>query len=102
MESLFMAYDWPGNVRELENVLEHACVRCRQHVISVDCLPEDLRRFRAENGGGAPLRRLDKETVLAALERTGWNKARAARALGVSRQTMYRKLKEFGIRPDGR
>ncbi len=93
----FMDYEWPGNVRELIHCLEHAFVVCRTHTIGMSDLPPEIR------GSGAPAMaegkpsRLDRDTILQALDRYGGNKAKAARALGVSRQTIYRKIRELGL-----
>jgi transcriptional regulator of acetoin/glycerol metabolism len=68
-------------------------------VITVDDLPPELRDFAAAElcvpkDGNVPD---DREAIIKALEKTDWNKARAARLLGISRQTMYRRLEEHGI-----
>jgi transcriptional regulator of acetoin/glycerol metabolism len=68
-------------------------------VITVDNLPPELRCFAAAElcvprDGNV---RDDREAIIGALEKTGWNKAMAARLLGISRQTMYRRLEEYGI-----
>jgi PAS domain S-box-containing protein len=96
---LFMDYPWPGNVRELEHALEHAFIVCSRSVIAMDDLPVELRDFQAAEpcmatGVGV---RDDREAILEALEKTDWNKAKAARVLGLSRQTMYRRIEEYGI-----
>ncbi len=96
---LLMDYDWPGNVRELEHAFEHAFIVCSQGVITVDDLPPELRDFAAaelcvpKDGNVQD----DRKAIIGALEKTGWNKAMAARLLGISRQTMYRRLEEYGI-----
>ena len=89
---IFLEYTWPGNVRELEHALEHAFILCRQNTIEVDQLPVELRTFhlRNENTG-------DCQLVLQALENTHWNRTEAARLLGISRQSLYRKIKSCGI-----
>jgi transcriptional regulator with PAS, ATPase and Fis domain len=93
---LFMNHSWPGNVRELEHTIEHAAILCPSDVISVQDLPEDfctaLRHHHTESiilpPSGNDL------TLEDALEKAGGNKAKAARLLGVSRCTIYRKLQE--------
>ena len=94
----FMDYDWPGNIRELEHALEHAFIVCRQNNISIDDLPSHLSAPPAidtsvvsDCNGGNYL------TIFEALDKTGWNKAKAARLLGISRQTLYRKMEELKI-----
>lgn len=92
---LFMTYPWPGNVRELQHALEHAFVMCRNGLILPCHLPSEirdhprvLRTARQEPMVG------EQHALLKALEKSGGNKAKAARFLGMSRQTLYRKLKE--------
>ncbi len=98
VQKIFMDYSWPGNVRELEHTLEHAFVITRQSTITVDQLPR--------NFANVPLGDIDSITdkknqgekdILDALESTDWNKAKAARILGMSRQTIYRKMHDLGI-----
>lgn len=88
-------YPWPGNVRELENAMQYATVRCKgETVLPVD-LPMELQQ---KNGGisvsKGPSRKLNIETVKEALNKTGGNKAKASRLLGVGRATLYRFLGE--------
>lgn len=97
---LFMSYHWPGNVRELEHVLEHAIILCPHAVLSVEHLPPDL----LENAGAQTAPSLDTgndvQAIRQALEATDWNKAKAARLLGMSRRTIYRKINEYQIARD--
>jgi len=92
---LFMRHFWPGNVRELEHVVEHAAILCPSTVISLNDLPQDfitaVRQPRSEALSSFPT---DELTLEKALEKAGGNKAKAARLLGVSRCTIYRKLQE--------
>src|SRR3989339_160763 len=99
VQKILMNYFWPGNVRELEHTLEHAFIICRQNTITIDCLPLALKDFLgtkmyALGDSGAD----ESHAILHALEKTSWNKARAARLLGMSRRTIYRKIKEFNIK----
>ncbi len=87
------AYPWPGNVRELEHAIEHAFVLCHNRIIVIDHLPPEIREYRGDQQSKfekSPS--LDIPTILEALEKTGGNKAKAARLLGVNRRTIYRKL----------
>ena len=96
VQKMFMDYPWPGNVRELEHTLEHAFVLCSQPIITFDCLPSDFKE-----GAGSFEERVDSaEEIIQALEKTLWNKAKAARVLGVSRRTLYRKIKDYNIMQD--
>ncbi len=90
--SIMMDYLWPGNVRELQNVLHYALVKCKGRLIRAEDLPLELEAGRSRRG---PTRKLNQEMVKAALDRTGGNKAKAARHLGVGRATLYRFLEEF-------
>jgi PAS domain S-box-containing protein len=91
--SLMMDYLWPGNVRELQNTLHYALVKCKGRLIRPEDLPMELKSRRSSRRG--PTRKLNPEMVQAALDRTGGNKAKAARHLGVGRATLYRFLEEF-------
>jgi PAS domain S-box-containing protein len=91
--SMMMDYLWPGNVRELQNALHHALVKCKGRLIRPEDLPMELQSRRSSRRG--PTRKLNPEMVKAALDRTGGNKAKAARHLGVGRATLYRFLEEF-------
>jgi transcriptional regulator of acetoin/glycerol metabolism len=90
-----MAHDWPGNVRELENAIRHALVRCKTGPIRAEHLPPDFGR---RDAAGSPLsarpagEKLTVGSVRRALTEAKGNKVRAARALGVSRATLYRFL----------
>ncbi len=94
----FMHYAWPGNVRELEHAIEHAFILCRGQVITIEHLPEAIRASAIEGGSGEPadvskkIFRRDQQDILDALERSGGNKTRAARLLGVNRRTIYRRI----------
>jgi DNA-binding NtrC family response regulator len=107
-------YDWPGNVRELENVLHRAVVLTRTPVIQLQDVPLDVAMpetgSRLGEDTGPPLReameQFERQYILRVLEGTGWNVSRAARRLGVHRNTVLTKLSGWGIqRPttgDGR
>jgi len=98
---LLMDYPWPGNVRELEHAFEHAFIVCNQNVITVGDLPPELRDFMAAEPCATGDGQDDREAIIGALEKTAGNKAKAARLLGISRQTMYRRLEEYGIEKIG-
>jgi transcriptional regulator with PAS, ATPase and Fis domain len=90
--NVFMDYHWPGNVRELQNAVQFAIVRCKGKVIRPDDLPLELKGVMLEKPRRGPVRKLDAEMVRSALTKTGGNKARAAKVLGVGRATLYRFL----------
>jgi transcriptional regulator with PAS, ATPase and Fis domain len=93
-----MHHRWPGNVRELMHAIEHACLLSRGEVITLADLPPEVREPEIIH---APKRKyraqLTPETIMDALNRTDWNKAKAGRLLGVARQTIHRKIEEFGL-----
>lgn len=91
---LLMEYRWPGNVRELENAIQFAIVRCRGNAIKAKDLPMELidgYEIRSRRG---PAKKLDLDTVVQILEKTGGNKAKAAKIIGVGRATLYRFIAE--------
>jgi len=94
----FMLHNWPGNVRVLEHVLEHACILCREGIITAECLPKDFIDQR-QDIEVTPDQAGEKEKIMQALKMAGGNKAKAARLLGISRRTMYRKIEDLQI-PD--
>jgi transcriptional regulator with PAS, ATPase and Fis domain len=93
-------YDWPGNIRELQHAIEHAFVLCRQDVVDVCHLPPEFNEMQLSDTAGHDEPDDELARVTAALEKTGWNKSKAARLLGVSRRTIYRKMAELGIRDE--
>jgi two-component system response regulator HydG len=97
------AYQWPGNVRELENTIERAVVLCRGDVIGVEDLPEPIANahadVRASASGvfipfGTPLEEVERRLIHETLARCGGDKKTAARLLGITARTIYRKLDE--------
>ena len=93
----FVDYAWPGNVRELENTLERMVVAAgASGWLTVDHLPEGFG-VRAERETGAPAVLPDRDAVIAALERHGFARGRAAAALGVSRHQLYRLIRRYQI-----
>ncbi|MBF0620976.1 MAG: sigma 54-interacting transcriptional regulator [Magnetococcales bacterium] len=118
----FMNNNWPGNIREIQHVIEHAFVVCHQPVIDMDHLPpefrdspifqpvqtahnplsttydQDAKLPNSTDQQSGPAHQLsEKEQIVIALNQTGWVKARAARLLGFSRSTMYRKMRSYNL-----
>jgi PAS domain S-box-containing protein len=92
--SVMMDYVWPGNVRELQNAVQFAIVKCNNKMITVDDLPLELKAYENPSAKRGPSKKLDDAAVHKALVKTGGNKARAARVLGVGRATLYRFLND--------
>jgi PAS domain S-box-containing protein len=93
--SLMLDYRWPGNVRELQNAIQFAIVKSSGRAISADDLPMELRDLENICVRRGPSRKLDADSVRTALERTGGNKVKAAKLLGVGRATLYRFLSDY-------
>lgn len=104
----FCGYRWPGNVRELENVIERLVVLSRGTEITLDDLPESLRRERPTletlhldlPPQGISLESVEKELILRALQKSNWNQTQAARYLDLSRKTLIYRMEKYGIRSD--
>jgi len=94
--AVMMEYQWPGNVRELRNALEYAIVRARGSILQTEDLPPELLERRADTDQGGPGPD-DVDQLTAALKRARGNRTRAAALLGISRATLYRRLRELGI-----
>ena len=90
--SLLLDYQWPGNVRELQNAVQFAFVKCSDRTIETKDLPLELREADNISIRRGPTKKLNSEGVRSALIKTGGNKARAAKLLGVGRATLYRFL----------
>ncbi len=94
---IFMENSWPGNIRELEHELEYAYIRCRNNVIHPDDLSSDLTDLRRAEQAGSSFNKDDVGQITGALEKSGGNKAKAARMLGMSRGTLYKLIKQHGL-----
>jgi transcriptional regulator with PAS, ATPase and Fis domain len=93
--SLMLDYRWPGNIRELQNAIQFAFVKCDGKVIVPEDLPLELREVQTVGVRRGPSKKLDPEGVKSALIKTGGNKAKAAKLLGVGRATLYRFLGDY-------
>ena len=95
---ILMAHNYPGNVRELENIIEHAWVMCRGHVLEVENLPPALLTARSlATGARGSFEDLEARFLLEALEKNGWHRGRTAAELGMHRTTLQRKIHKLGI-----
>lgn len=102
MEAL-KRYDWPGNIRELKNIIERMIVLSSSEKLSLHLVPEDVRRAEPSarasfsGGGVSNLSEMEKNAIKKALEEVKGNKSLAAKKLGISRRTLYRKIEEYGL-----
>jgi two-component system response regulator HydG len=95
---VLLDYSWPGNVRELENSVEHASVLTKGDQIEASDLPALLRVKADFQANRLPtIAENERDLLQQVLEETGWNKKQAARRLGISRNTLYIKLKKYQI-----
>ena len=103
MDLIFSHY-WPGNVRELENAVERAMVLAKGEHIIPDNLPAQLRLQEPlirDSERMANLDKVERDHVLSVLEECHWNKFMAAKMMGISRSTLYSKIKKHGLRKSG-
>jgi PAS domain S-box-containing protein len=91
-----MSHNWPGNVRELEHLLEHACILSPGSIITPDSLPTEFTHHTTtpRQTPSQPAKQNSNLSVQEALYQTGGNRTEAARLLGISRRTFYRRLEE--------
>jgi len=106
-------YDWPGNVRELRNVIERAMIIAKERVIRPEDLPDRIRGGAGavpaptDHGGSARtgnlrliLAETERQVILETLRKTGGNKVKAAKMLGIHRTSLYQKMRAHGMNPD--
>ena len=99
-----MRQEWSGNVRELENAIEYAFVLCHDLYIDVGHLPEEYQsagrtqvRTEAQPLPRTPLEEAEADVIRAAIERADGKLGQAAEDLGISRTTLWRRMKKYGI-----
>ncbi|SKC73888.1 phosphoenolpyruvate hydrolase family protein [Maledivibacter halophilus] len=105
---IFMNYDWPGNVRELKHVLERASILSDGKYIKTNVLPEYLQKlsdeldiFQEQNAIKENLKNFEhaeKQLINDALNETNWNRTKAAEKLGITRRTLYNKIKKYNFK----
>jgi len=100
--NMLIDYEWKGNVRELENAIERAIILCDTQMLTLDHFPHISPQGYASQKKDADLkssvRRFEENTILRALEAAGQDKNKAAKILGLSLSSLYRKLAELGIK----
>ena len=93
-------YAWPGNVRELMNAVERAVVMTRSDFLSeedVSLIPAAAMPEQPPAAGARPLEEVEKAAILTTLKAADGNKSEAARRLGITRRTLHKKLKAYGV-----
>jgi DNA-binding NtrC family response regulator len=94
---LLVRYNWPGNVRELENAIERAMVVAKGDVIQEDDLPFQLKTEIISPASDS-LAEIERSHIINVLNRMDWNITRSAEIMRVDRQTLYNKIKKYGLR----
>ena len=94
----FQTYDWPGNVRELQNAIEHAAIISGDGGVKLKHIPPQIviggKKSRRKSAQGLrPLAEMEMEYIREVLQTTGGNRPKAAKILGISQATLWRKLK---------
>jgi PAS domain S-box-containing protein len=99
--NLLINYDFPGNIRELQNIIEHAFILCSEDYIQPSHLPDYIHHREKIQVGDTSTRlvNVESQTILDALKRHNWNKAAAARELGIHKTTLWRKIRQLRIVP---
>ena len=104
---IFMRHDFPGNVRELENLIEYGFVLCRDGLIDIHHLPEDIQSAYRSSRLAEPafpvsqLKLAEADVIRTVLTRAGGHQGNAAKQLGISRTTLWRKMRKYSIPPRG-
>lgn len=100
-----LSYDWPGNVRQLKNTIESMVVSSNVRVLDEGCLPSFLRALEGNEGAsrgyrleGRSLAEVEAALIAANLDLSQGNREKCAALLGIGERTLYRKLKEYGLR----
>jgi transcriptional regulator with GAF, ATPase, and Fis domain len=101
---LLINYNWPGNIRELENIIERAVITCTRKVVTMEDLPKNIVDSAKKEPDskvifeiGSTIDEIEKRVITETLNYTNGDKKHAAEILGITRKTLYRKLKGYNI-----
>ncbi len=101
--AILNAYDFPGNIRELENIIEHAMVFCTGDILEAEHLQKEIQPARKSVINTVvededPIHAMEEALILKVLTQTKWNYKKTAERLKMSRTTLWRKIKNYGLR----
>jgi len=107
-QTILMNYDWPGNIRQLRNCIKTMVVMCDRKMLDVRDIPSEIHQPRQLLAGvavgegrdlaaGVSLNELEKQAIIDTLAKTGNNREKAAKILGIGERTLYRKIKEYNL-----
>lgn len=97
VSDLFMNYDWPGNLREMKNTIKRSVLLTKSGVISIDVLPQEMLTENKSEEVLVFSKHNEESAIRTALEKTNFNKSKAAKLLDIDRKTLYNKLKLYNI-----
>jgi two-component system response regulator HydG len=105
--SILEDYDWPGNIRQLRNSIRAMVVMCDSNRLDVRDIPQEIHQLRQLTSGepeglgtslaGVSLDELEQKAITDTLARTGGNREKAAKILGIGERTLYRKIKDYNL-----
>jgi len=104
-QTVLNSYDWPGNIRQLRNCVRTMVVMCETDTLDVQDIPPDIYQVRQLAAGSIKtadlgrlsLNELEKQAIIETLAKTGNNREKAAKILGIGERTLYRKIKEYNL-----
>lgn len=104
-ENILVNYDWPGNIRQLRNCIRTMVVMSDGDKLDVKDIPPEINQIRrlgpgrktSANLAGVSLNELEKQAIADTLAKTGNNREKTAKELGIGERTLYRKIKEYGL-----
>ena len=95
---ILLSYPWPGNVNQLKHIIERAALFCTGMVIRPEDFPDEIREYDGDYFENFPtLEEVEQQLMERALQRAGGNKKKAARLLGIARDTIYKKMQKYEI-----